>query len=285
MPHIADPHHRAEHNDRTGSSRRTPDRSVFAAQVRRLLPTAGELTARRLRDLLHAELRSGAFGTGRLPSESELMTRHHVSRDIVRTALDLLRRDGLIERRRGLGTVPIREEYVVAGAPPTADRSLQEHLGLGRISPRLLHWAWIPAPPVIADRLGEVAAGADCLCIEYVLLLDDRPLAVFTNYLRAAEACGLDQNTFRDDFYTLLYSSGVDLTGCDMGVQASRADECAAALLHILPGEPVLLVEQTIRDPAGAAIDYALGTCRAELHLVFGGIPRLDATGALAQRP
>ncbi|MFI5716945.1 GntR family transcriptional regulator [Nocardia sp. NPDC051750] len=277
-------HHIAEHNERLGPQDRARDRPVFEGQVRRLLPTSGHLTTRRLRDLLRAELRSGAFGTGRLPSESDLMSRHRASRDTVRAALDLLRRDGLIERRRGLGTVPIRDEYVIAGAPPPAGRSLEEHLGLGRIAPRLLHWAWIPAPPVIASRLGEVEAGADCLCIEYVLLLDDRPLAVFTNYLRAPEASGLDQTTFRDDFYTLLYSSGVDLTGCDVGVQAGRADDCAAALLHILPGEPVLLVEQTIRDPAGCAIDYALGTCRAELHLQIGGIPRIDATGALSLR-
>lgn len=283
MHDIAGSHHVTSLGERLGPDERSRDRSAFAAQVGRLLPTSGALTARRLRDLLRAELRSGAFGTGRLPSESELMARHRASRDVVRAALDLLRKDGLIERRRGLGTVAIREEYVVAGAPPPADRSLEEHLGLGRISPRLLHWAWLPAPPVIAGRLGEVAAGADCLCIEYVLLLDDRPLAVFTNYLRAPEASGLDQATFRDDFYTLLYSSGVDLTGCDVGVQAGHADECAAALLHILPGEPVLLVEQTIRDPAGCAIDYALGTCRAELQLEIGGIPRIDATGALSR--
>ncbi|MEU1980364.1 GntR family transcriptional regulator [Nocardia sp. NPDC019395] len=278
-------HHIAAHDDRTGSQDAARDRAVFEGQVRRLLPASGHLMTRRLRDLLRAELRSGAFGTGRLPSESELMARHRASRDVVRAALDLLRRDGLIERRRGLGTVAIREEYVVAGAPPPAGRSLEEHLALGRISPRLLHWAWVPAPPVIAGRLGEVAVGTDCLCIEYVLLLDDRPLAVFTNYLRAAEASGLDQATFRDDFYTLLHSGGVDITGCDMGVQAGRADDCAAELLHILPGEPVLLVEQTIRDRAGCAVDYALGTCRGELQLAIGGIPRIDPTGALSHRP
>lgn len=274
-------HRTTAHHERLVSTATAHDRSVFGEQIRRLLPTSAHLTARRLRDLLRAELRSGAFGTGRLPGESELMTRHRASRDVVRAALDLLRRDGLIERRRGVGTVPIREEYVVAGSLPPEGRSLEEHLALGRISPRLLHWAWTAAPPVITAHLDGVATGADCLCIEYVLLLDDRPLAVFTNYLRAEEAAGLDQATFRDDFYALLHSGGVHITGCDVGVQAARADECAAALLHVLPGEPVLLVEQTIRDRTGAAVDYALGTCRGEIQLEIGGIPRIDMTRAL----
>ncbi|MGW0179559.1 GntR family transcriptional regulator [Nocardia sp. NPDC003345] len=110
-----------EHLDPAAAAREGP---IFRDQVRRLLPTSAQLTARRLRDLLRAELRAGAFGSGRLPGESELMSRHRASRDSVRAALDLLRRDGLIERRRGLGTVPIRDDHVVAGAlPPRAARS------------------------------------------------------------------------------------------------------------------------------------------------------------------
>ncbi|MGW0179560.1 UTRA domain-containing protein [Nocardia sp. NPDC003345] len=143
----------------------------------------------------------------------------------------------------------------------------------------------MPAPPVIAARLTGVTAGADCLCIEYVLLLDERPISVFTNYLRAAEAGGVDQPAFRDDFYTLLHTGGIDITGFDVGVQAGAADDCAAALLHVLPGEPVLLVEQTIRDRTGAAVDYALGTCRGEIQLAIGGIPRIDITAATVTQP
>ncbi|AHH19416.1 putative transcriptional regulator, GntR family [Nocardia nova SH22a] len=260
------------------------DRPVFRDQVRQLLPAAALLPARRLRDLLRAALRAGTFDSGRLPGEAELMADHHVPRDVVRAALGLLREDGLIERRRGVGTVPIRDHYVVPGALPPPGRTLEEHLELGRIAPRLLHWAWIPAPRVIATHLDGVQPDEDCLCIEYVLLLDDRPVAVFTNYLRAPEASRVDQAAFGDDFYTLLRGGHVELDGCDVGVQAARADDTTAALLHILPGEPVLLVEQTIRTRGGEAVDYALGSCRAEIQLELGTIPRLDMTATLPHR-
>ncbi|MEV5651177.1 GntR family transcriptional regulator [Nocardia sp. NPDC052254] len=260
------------------------DRPVFRDQVRQLLPAAAHLPARRLRDLLRAALRAGAFGSGRLPGEAELMAEHHLPRDVVRAALAMLCADGLIERRRGVGTVAIREHHVVSGALPPEGRTLEEHLELGRIAPRLLHWAWIPIPRVIAAHLDGVRADEDCLCIEYVLLLDDRPLAVFTNYLRAPEASRIDQAAFGDDFYTLLRGGRVEVDGCDVGVQAARADDCTAALLHVLPGEPVLLVEQTIRTRAGEAVDYALGSCRAEIQLQLGAIPRLDMTATLPHR-
>lgn len=260
-----------------------PDRHnrAFDDQVREFMPAASQLLARRLRDLLRAALRDGAFGKGKLPSEPELMARYRASRDVVRDALDLLRRDGLIERRRGLGTTAVREDYVVSGALPPAGRALDDHLELGRITPRLLHWAWLPAPEVVAAHLDEMAVGGDCLCVEYVLLLDDRPLAVFTNYVRSPEATQMDQSLFRRDFYLLLYSGGVDFAAFDLKVQAASADDYVAAMLHVLPGEPVLLLEQTIRDVSGAAVDYALGTARREMLLRITDIPRVDLTGSL----
>ncbi|MFE3262547.1 GntR family transcriptional regulator [Nocardia sp. NPDC059229] len=113
------PPHRAGQDDlRDGRAR-------FRDQLREVLPSASHLLARRLHDALRSALRAGAFGDGRLPAEPELMAEFHASRDVVREALDLLRRAGLIERRRGMGTVPIRSEYVVRGALSPVGRSLR----------------------------------------------------------------------------------------------------------------------------------------------------------------
>ncbi|MEV6099454.1 GntR family transcriptional regulator [Nocardia sp. NPDC051981] len=256
-------------------------RARFRDQLREVLPSASHLLARRLHDALRSALRAGAFGDGRLPGEPELMAEFHASRDVVREALDLLRRAGLIERRRGMGTLPIRSEYVVRGALPPVGRSLEEHLAVGRIAPRLLHWAWIPAPEVISDRLSGVNPGDDCLCVEYVLLVDDRPLAIFTNYLRSPEAARIDQVAFVDDFYSLLHNGGVAIDTFDIGMQAACADDYAAALLHVMPGEPVMLLEQSIRNRDGEIVDYALGTCCSDLQLRIDRVMRIDLTGTL----
>ncbi|MBB5911334.1 GntR family transcriptional regulator [Nocardia transvalensis] len=256
-----------------------PGGEMGRAEGRGVAPTASHLAARRVRDLLRAALRAGEFGSGRLPAEAELMVQYRVPRDVLREALDLLRRDGLIERRRGLGTLAVHADHVVPGALPPRGRALDEHLAVGRITPRLLHWTWIPAPRVIADQLDGAAVGDDCLCVEYVLLAEQRPMAVFTNYIRAPEAAGIDRSGFRRDFYALLHSGGIDTVSCDVGVQAGRADDHTAALLRVPPGEPVLLVQQRIRDHADQVVDYALGTCRNELLIDIGRIPRIDLIG------
>ena len=54
---------------------------------------------------LRREIETGVYPTGvLLPSESKLSRRYHVQRDTVRRALTLLVRDGLIVKRRGLGS-------------------------------------------------------------------------------------------------------------------------------------------------------------------------------------
>jgi GntR family transcriptional regulator len=66
-------------------------------------------TSKTLTEAAHQELRAailkGTFGPGsQLPGEMELVTLLGVSRTVVREALRILEEDGLITRRRGIGT-------------------------------------------------------------------------------------------------------------------------------------------------------------------------------------
>lgn len=63
----------------------------------------------RLLNSLRNDLRSGRYLLGsRLPSEGELSRLHAVSRHTVREALRRLREDGLVEPRKGAGTVVVQ---------------------------------------------------------------------------------------------------------------------------------------------------------------------------------
>lgn len=84
---------------------------VVAARALPRLDSAGPRYAR-LAELLEREIRNGRLEVGaRVPGELELVERYGVSRHTVREALRRLSDHGLIERRRGAGTV------VVARAP------------------------------------------------------------------------------------------------------------------------------------------------------------------------
>ncbi|MDR7126364.1 FadR/GntR family transcriptional regulator [Pseudotabrizicola sp. 4114] len=74
-----------------------------------LAPTVAPLRKRRLSDEIYAQillqLSTGQHSVGdRLPTEKELAAMYHVSRPVVREALQLLQNDGLIDARRGSGT-------------------------------------------------------------------------------------------------------------------------------------------------------------------------------------
>ncbi len=58
-----------------------------------------------VRQQLEAMIQSGIFDEGKLPSEPKLAERLGVSRSVIRQAYDELQKQGIIERKAGLGTI------------------------------------------------------------------------------------------------------------------------------------------------------------------------------------
>ncbi|MER6049480.1 GntR family transcriptional regulator [Streptomyces sp. NPDC001793] len=67
--------------------------------------------ARRVAHVLRGQVLRGAFPGGVLPDEGALVAEFGTSRNTVREALGLLRDEGLVERRRGVGTVIVGRTY------------------------------------------------------------------------------------------------------------------------------------------------------------------------------
>jgi GntR family transcriptional regulator len=104
---------------------------------------------RQLADTLRAAIEQGRYGPGdALPSEPQLSREHGMSRPTVVRAIDLLRRDGLVESHQGRGT------FVVGERAPTATEELR----------RLEAWLAKRYP----DRMAEGASPVDVV----IALLD-----------------------------------------------------------------------------------------------------------------
>lgn len=75
-------------------------------------PESGYLYER-IADELRDQIKTGEPLTpgARLPTQAELATTYHVSRNVIRLALDLLESEGLIDRVQGGRTV-VRESYI-----------------------------------------------------------------------------------------------------------------------------------------------------------------------------
>ena len=200
---------------------------------------------------LRSRLAAGEFGAGRLlPSEAELGAAYAASRITVRRALEVLREDGLVDSRQGLG-------WMVAGDP------LRQSLGrLGTIEAQLadaglgsqrqvLDFGFVASPPAVLAVLGAKRV----LEVRRVNLADGEPFARVTVWCPDDLAKGLSlSDVERAPFYELL---DVELGGATQTIGAAVASEDDAELLHVKPGSAVLVCRRTTRSAAGTAVLYS----------------------------
>lgn len=209
--------------------------------------------ARRLRDVLRPAILCGAHGPRPLPDEGALAAAHRVSRNTVREALDLLRGEGLVERRRGSGTFVISR---------TAANRLTGLLGLSEYTPAdqrvdnvVLFAETCPVPPPVAVRL-EIEPDARIVVLERVRRVAGDVVSLDTSYLPAALTGDLlDRDLSSGDLFGVLEQQlGLELTQAEVMVEAFGADRATASCLGVAPGSPLLAVDRLVRLKSGTPI-------------------------------
>jgi GntR family transcriptional regulator len=214
---------------------------------------------RRVRDILRQDLAGLSAGTGILPDERLLSLALRASRNAVREALNLLRDEGFVERRQGIGTV------VVAPPPPSAGGGLglvnSVDGGADRVRYETLWHYESPAPATIAGHLG-VRAGEPVLVLERLTTVDGVPTCLWTTYLRLDDGLRVAGTMCDGDGYELIEQAlGVRVSQVDVCVEAVLADDSVADLLGVRCGQPLLRLSRILLDPTGAPV--ALGFGRA----------------------
>jgi GntR family transcriptional regulator len=193
---------------------------------------------------LRARVEAGGLGpTGGLATEQQLCAEFGVSRTTIRQALGLLKQDGLLQSRRGVGTrmtphTPAKRLTSAAGDPL--------HAGLGTTE-RFVSMG--PAEPAAEVRgfFGGGGQGPVELFVRLVRVhtLDDAPLSVVVTWLPARYASGITAAALRRSSlhellwrrHRLFHKRSVHRIG------VARADTLAASLLGIGIADPVLHVQ------------------------------------------
>jgi GntR family transcriptional regulator len=233
-----------------------------AANNRRATRRADE--ARRVRDLLRSDLTRGAYAGRRLPTEEQLMDEFGVARAAVREALSLLRAEGMIDRVQGIGTLDVHHKIVhelpdFHGVTDPEPGSMWS----GQMRVSVLDWSEVPLPAMAAEYL-DAEPGDRSLRVDYVANLDAQPIGMATNYVRWPEAGQLERAKFVTDWYALLQRCGLLISESTWLMEASLADEHDAELLGVAAGAPVMVAEQVIYGPDGAAFDFAVARSRGD---------------------
>jgi GntR family transcriptional regulator len=202
-------------------------------------------------------------GNGKmLPNEVELAKRLGISRNTVRHATNKLVYEGLLVRKKGVGTR-------VADNPVTT-RLDSWHSFTQEMNDKGIPFInysikvdWVEAESHIAQFFG-IAENRKVLKMERLRGVEKGPIVYFISYFHPR--VGL---TGKEDFsrplYKMLeedYSTVVSVSKEE--ISARLADEDLAKILSIKKGAPILKRKRFVLDPGGRPVEYNVGYYNAE---------------------
>jgi GntR family transcriptional regulator len=175
-----------------------------------------------------------------------------VSRVTVRRTLEMLQRDRLVERRRGVGTFAMKAG---AGRAGPLSGVLENLITIGLDTHAETVAFGHAAPPArVAAALG-VEAGSSCLMIERRRFHAEQPVSLTTVWVPPAFADRVREADLGDrPVITILETSGLRAASADQTLSAVLADDLSAGLLATSIGAPLIRLRRTVLDHEGGAL-------------------------------
>ena len=199
----------------------------------------------------------------RLDNEIALADQLGLSRPTMRRAIQHLVDQGLLVRRRGIGTQVVQPKV----RRPLELTSLHDDLQKAGRRPRteVLSFAVTPADEATAHTLG-LAEGAEVYVIDRLRYADDEPLALLHNVLPADRCVLTAEELASHGLYEILRRSGVTLKVADQTIGARKARAAEARILNEAKGAPLLTMSRTTYDDRGRVIEYGDHVYRASRY-------------------
>ena len=204
------------------------------------------------------EFKNGGF----LPKEVEFAKRLGISRNTIRQATNKLEYEGLLVRKKGVGTKV--SQNTVTTSLDSWHSFTQEMSEKGVVFINfVIETNWVKADAKIAAFM-QTPEETELLCLVRLRGFEDGPFVYFESYFHPR--IGL---TGKEDFSRPLY----DIIEHDYHVvpsisseriRAKSASAITAKRLRIGRGDPVLVRERFVSDPGNRPIEYNIGFYIAE---------------------
>lgn len=197
-------------------------------------------------------------------SERDLAKLHQVSLMTARHALAYLEHEGIVERRRGIGTFVATPKIHFNKLMSYTEQMAARSLNAGS---KVLGLKIIDNEPEVAARL-SLAPTDPIIKLERLRHAAEEPFALETCYLSSNEFPGLPNAPLgRESLFAILERSyDVKLGYADEEIDATAADPHTAELLGVPRREPLLRIRQVIFSTKGKALIYVLGIYRSDRH-------------------
>ncbi|HWZ97430.1 MAG TPA: GntR family transcriptional regulator [Candidatus Dormibacteraeota bacterium] len=197
-------------------------------------------------------------------SERDLAKLHQVSLMTARHALATLEHEGLVERRRGIGTFVAAPKIHFNKLMSYTEQMAARSLSAGS---KVLSLKTINDEPDVAARLSLYPTDS-IIKLERIRHAAEEPFALETCYLSLNQFPELPNAPLGHEslFAHLERNYGVKLGYADEEIDATAADPEIAELLGVPRREPLLRIRQVIFSTQGKALMYVLGIYRSDRH-------------------
>ena len=199
----------------------------------------------------------------RIEDEVTMAKRLQVSRPTARQALRRLVDQGLVVRRRGIGT---------RVAPALIHRPMELTSLFGdiekgghRATTTVLDYGELEASREDAEHLGLDAAGTPVTYIRRLRLADGEPIAIMTNLI-PHELAPTREELEAGGLYEALRERNVHLNSARQSIGARNATTEEANLLGLKRGASLLTMQRWTIDQTGRVVEYGKHAYRADRY-------------------
>ncbi len=197
-----------------------------------------------------------------LPNEVELAKQLAISRSTLRQALNKLVYEGLLIRKKGVGTKVV--EPVISSKSKNWLSFTQEMNARGIVVKNFeLHVTWV-SPDLKIANFFEIRIDKKILKLERLRGKGEGPFVYFVSYFHPRVGLTGEED-FQRPLYDILEKDHlVVATLSKEEVSAIAADKVIAAKLEVEPGSPILFRRRFVFDQGERPIEYNLGYYRAD---------------------
>lgn len=201
-----------------------------------------------------------------IPSERELCEKHEISRITVRQAIESLVNEGILYRRRGIGTFVSRQKVDQVLAKPTNFTTDMLSMGM-KPSSKTLKCGLLAATKEIAKIL-EINEGDNIIELCRLRLANDKPMAVEQAFI-VQEAAESILNTPMDNksLYSVLKDKcGINIVSAKQTIQIAYSDQEFSHILNIKLDSPTFLLDRIDYLSDSRPIEYVKSYYRADRY-------------------
>lgn len=212
-----------------------------------------------LRELIESE----EYKNGKmLPNEVQLSEQLHISRNTLRQAISQLVNEGLLIRKKGVGT-KVARKGITSGVKNWHSFS-QEMKMLGiEVRNFELHISLKKADHIAAEFF-SIEHDTRCVTLERLRGNKDFPFVYFVSYFNPKLPITGEEDYIKPLYEMLEEEYGIVVKESKEEISAGLAGDMLAEKLEITSNDPILIRKRFVYDENGFPVEYNIGYYRAD---------------------